>query len=98
MISVELPALKLVSGAFNLQTSGEFDCSAFKSDKDDKSIIKGHYECSGSVAKPGGEGTKPSATGSKSTHSGSADAVQIPPLPALFGGTGLLAGLLQLLL
>jgi len=96
---VELPSLALVAGAFNLQTSANFDCSGFQADKSSKNIIKGNYVCSGAVAKPGGAGTKPSSTsGSSPTKSSSADAVVIPPFPALMGLTSMFAGLLQFIL
>lgn len=98
-LSVELPALAQVVGAFNLQTSADFDCSGFQADKNSKNIIKGKFTCSGAVAKPGGQGTNPSSTsGSSPTKSSSADAVVIPPFPALFGATSIFAGLLQLIL
>ncbi|KAL8695321.1 MAG: hypothetical protein Q9218_000220 [Villophora microphyllina] len=95
---VELPALTQVQGAFNMQTSGKFDCSAF--DKlDQNKVIKGHYVCQGSETKPGGAGTKPSGTSSGSAASGTSSAGQFQAnLPAVMGGTSLVAGLLQLIL
>lgn len=97
--SVELPSLKQVNGAFNLQTSAQFDCSGFQKDQQNK-VIKGKYTCSGAVAKPGGAGTNPSSTssGSSSSKSSSADAVVIPPFPTLMGATSIFAWILQVLL
>ncbi|KAL8953790.1 MAG: hypothetical protein Q9222_000355 [Ikaeria aurantiellina] len=95
---VELPALTQVQGAFNMQTSGKFDCSAFD-ELDDNKVIRGDYVCSGSETKPGGAGTKPSGTSSGSSASGTSSAGQFQAnLPAVMGGTSLVAGLLQLIL
>jgi len=96
---VELPGLTQVSGAFNLQTSANFDCSGFQADKSSKNIIKGNFVCSGSVTKPGGAGTKPSSTGGSGPNkSSAADPAAIPALPALMGATSIFAGLLQFIL
>lgn len=96
--SVELPALTQVQGAFNMQTSGKFDCSAF--DKlDQNKVIKGEYTCRGSETKPGTVGTKGSGTSSGSAASGTSSAGQFQAnLPAVIGGTSVMAGLLQLIL
>ncbi|KAL9596425.1 MAG: hypothetical protein Q9219_005809 [cf. Caloplaca sp. 3 TL-2023] len=95
---VELPALTQVQGAFNMQTSGKFDCSAFDKYEDNK-VIKGKYTCRGSETKPGGAGSNPSGTSSGSAASGTSSAGQFQAnLPAVLGGTSLMAGLLQLVL
>ncbi|KAL8908642.1 MAG: hypothetical protein Q9207_000730 [Kuettlingeria erythrocarpa] len=95
---VELPALTQVQGAFNMQTSGKFDCSAF--DKlDQNKVIRGEYTCRGSETKPGTVGTKGSGTSSGSAASGTSSAGQFQAnLPAVIGGTSVMAGLLQLIL
>ena len=50
--SVELPALTEVYGGFNLQSSGNFSCSAF--DKDHSNgVIRGTYTCKGDLQNPG---------------------------------------------
>jgi len=96
--SVELPALTQVRGAFNLQSSGQLDCSAFQADSGSKQVIKGHYTCKGSVAKPGGQGSKASSSsGSTPTGKSAAGHVEIN-FPAVMGGATLVAGLLQLIL
>ncbi|KAI9855539.1 MAG: hypothetical protein M1824_006041 [Vezdaea acicularis] len=49
---VELPALTEVYGGFNLQSSGNFSCSAF--DKDHSNgVIRGTYTCKGDLQNPG---------------------------------------------
>ena len=81
-----------------MQSSGQLDCSAFDADKNTKQVIKGNYQCSGSVAKPGGAGTKPSSSSSsKATGTSSAGHMDVN-VPAVMGGTSLIAGLLQLVL
>ncbi|MCJ1454999.1 hypothetical protein MMC28_005352 [Mycoblastus sanguinarius] len=98
---VELPGLTQVAGAFNMQSSGTLDCSAFQADKSSKQVIKGNYVCQGSEAKPGGAGTKPSASASSSSSkaTGKSDAGHVDiNFPAVMGGTSLIAGLLQLIL
>ncbi|KAL9129119.1 MAG: hypothetical protein Q9175_007381 [Cornicularia normoerica] len=95
---VDLPALTQVQGAFNVQSSGQLDCSAFQADKNSKQVIKGNYVCSGSVSKPGGAGTKASASStSKPTAKSSAGHIEVN-FPAFMGGTSFIAGLLQLVL
>lgn len=95
---VDLPALTQVKGAFNIQSSGDVDCSAFDADKKTKQVIKGNYVCSGMVSKPGGAGTKASASSSsKPTSKSSAGLIEVN-FPAVMGGASLIAGLLQLVL
>lgn len=93
---VELPALSRVSGAFNLQSSSELDCSAFDKDHTNK-VIRGNYTCQGKVTKPGGADTVPSGTGSSPSSTAAASNFD-PKFPAMVGGSSLIAGLLQLLL
>lgn len=81
-----------------MQSSGPLDCSAFQADKNSKQVIKGNYVCSGSVSKPGGAGTKASAS-SSSTPTGKSSAGHIHVnIPAVIGGTSFIAWLLQLVL
>lgn len=91
---VALPALSQVKGAFNMQSSGTLDCSAFDTDNSNK-VIKGNYVCKGSLSKPGGQGTKPSS--GATTSSSAAQPLNVN-IPTVMGGTSILAGLLQLLL
>jgi hypothetical protein len=95
---VELPGLTQVQGAFNMQTSEEFDCGKFEEARNNK-VIKGDYECQGSQTKPGTAGTKPSSTsgGSGSSKTGAANPMDMN-LPFVFGGSSLVAGILQILL
>lgn len=91
---VELPALTQVRGAFNMQSSGTLNCSAFDQDNSNK-VIKGNYVCRGSLSKPGGANTKPS---SSPTSSSSAAHPLNVNIPTVMGGTSILAGLLQFIL
>ncbi|KAL8727381.1 MAG: hypothetical protein Q9166_006053 [cf. Caloplaca sp. 2 TL-2023] len=93
---VQLPALTQVQGAFNMQTSARFDCSAFDKLADTK-VIRGKYTCLGSQTKPGGQGTASGSSGAAASGTSSAGQFQAN-LPAVVGGTSLLAGLLQLIL
>lgn len=94
---LNLPNLKQVRGAFNLQTSAEFDCAPYDDAKKKKGIIKGKYVCAGAQSKPGGAGTKPSSTSGGSKETGAAQAISVN-LPVIVGGTSFLAGLLQMVL
>ena len=81
-----------------MQSSGQLDCSAFSADKNSKQVIKGNYVCQGSESKPGGAGTKASASSSsKPTGKSSAGHNEVN-FPAIMGSTSLIAGLLQLIL
>lgn len=95
---MELPGLTQVQGAFNIQTSEEFDCAKFDEARDNK-VIKGEYVCQGSQTKPGTAGTKPSSTsgGSGSSKTGAAAPMDLN-LPFVLGGSSLVAGILQLFL
>jgi hypothetical protein len=94
---VQLPSLKDVQGAFNIQSTGDLtkQCAHFSSLKDD-STIKGDYVCQGKVSHPGGAGTTPTAaaSGSKSTKTSAAGHVEIP---AMVGVSGLIAAFFGLL-
>lgn len=95
VIRVQLPALTQVQGAFNLQTSAKFDCSAFDQLSSNK-VIRGKYTCLGMRTRPGGQGTGSGTSGGGDEKS---SAGQIfANLPATVGGTLVLAGLLQIIL
>ena len=79
-----------------MQSSGTLDCTAFQTDKSSKQVIKGNYVCQGSESKPGGAGTKPSASASSTSKSG-ARATDFA-VPAVMGGVSVMAGLLQAVL
>ena len=97
-IRVDLPALTQVQGAFNIQTSGTFDCSAFDTLHKNKAI-RGNYHCQGSATKPGPDGSSPSSsnTGGKSSKTGAAVHFEAN-IPMLISGSSLIAGLLHFLL
>ena len=81
-----------------MQSSGQLDCSAFIADKNSKQVIKGNFQCSGSVAKPGGQGTKASSS-SSSTPTGKSAAGRIDiNLSVIMGATFLIAGVSQVIL
>ena len=81
-----------------MQTSASnFSCSAFDEDRKNK-VMKGTYVCAPGVSKPRGAGTRPSASSSPTpTKSSAAGPVDVT-YPAIYGGTSLLAALLQLML
>lgn len=93
---VDLPALSQVQGAFNLQTSGEFNCSQFN-DANKNHVIKGEYNCAGSQTKPGTAGTKPSSTGSGAKGTNAASPLDLQ-LSLVMGSSSLVATILQLFL
>ena len=81
-----------------MQTSGQFDCSAFDKDRSNK-VIKGNYVCQGSETKPGTAGTKASGTSSSSTASATSSAGRSQVnVAAVMGGSSIVAGLLHLFL
>jgi hypothetical protein len=82
--SVSLPALKDVRGGFNLQSSGDVDCTPFNAQHGSNSVIKGTYVCSKTTT-PGNAGSTPSGT-KKSSGS-------MTGIPAyLVGAAALVAG------
>jgi len=74
-----LPALTVVRGGLNVQTSALFDCTAINALKG--SVVQGDtFTCDGAVANPGTEGTTPSSTtsaGSKATGKSAAGRVSV---------------------
>ena len=81
-----------------MQSSGQLNCSAFDADKNSKQVIKGKYTCSGSQAKPGGQGTKASGSSSSSpTGKSTAGHIKVN-FPAIMGITLLIVGGLQIVL
>ena len=87
-----------MQGAFNVQSSGQLDCTAFNADKNSKQVIKGNYVCSGSLSTPGGAGTKVSASSTSKPTGKSAAGHNDVNVQAVMGGASLIAGLLQLIL
>lgn len=78
-----------------MRTSGDFDCSTFDELESNK-VVRGEYTCRGSETTPGSIGT---GTSSGSSASGTSSAGQFQAnLPAVLGGTSVMAGLLQLIL
>lgn len=79
---VSLPSLNDVKGAFNLQSTGDIQSTCDNTFKPLKSQgkIQGKYVCVGEVAKPGGEGTTPTVTGTGGTtkKTGAASALNAP--------------------
>jgi len=55
---VELPVLKDIRGAFNMQSSGPLDCSKMEQLGED--VTKGDFACYSNVEDPGTEGSTPS--------------------------------------
>jgi hypothetical protein len=95
--NVSAPALNEVDGAFNVQSSAQLQgCDAFQKLKSG-SQIRGKYFCNGTVSKPSGVGSTPSSSGgnSKSTQSGSANAMYVPTAAA--GVMGVVAAMFCLL-
>lgn len=92
---VDLPSLTQVLGAFNLQSSEEFDCAKFDDAKKEKKIIKGEYVCEGSQTKPGTAGTKPSSTSASGKSAASPLDLKVS---LVMGSFSLVATVLQLLL
>ena len=79
-----------------MQTSAtNFSCSAFDEYRKNK-VMKGTYVCAPGVEKPRGAGTRPSAS-SSATPTSAAGHLDVT-YPAIYGGTSLLAALLQLML
>jgi hypothetical protein len=76
---IATPALNDVKGAFNLQSTGDVQktCDEFYKPLKSKDKIQGKYECKGQVVTPGGQGTKPSTTGGKSTPTGAASTLDV---------------------
>lgn len=78
-----------------MRTSGDFDCSTFD-ELESNNVVRGEYTCRGSETTPGSIGT---GTSSGSSASGTSSAGQFQAnLPAVLGGTSVMAGLLQLIL
>ena len=101
LYSFSFPALTQVQGAFNMQSSGSLDtsCGTFNTANTNGKIVKGHYVCQGSEAKPGTEGTTPSSTtsGSGAAKTGAAGHFKVN-VPALAAGLSVIGGLVHLLL
>ncbi|KAF2707057.1 GPI-anchored cell wall organization protein Ecm33 [Pleomassaria siparia CBS 279.74] len=83
---LEIPSLTDVTGAFNIQSTGDIQSTC---DNDFKALkssqhIQGKYQCIGEVSNPGGLDSTPTATGSGSKKTGAAS-----PLNVQTGALGL---------
>jgi hypothetical protein len=76
---IATPVLNDVKGAFNLQSTGDVQevCDKFYKPLKNKEKIRGKFECVGQVEKPGGQGTTPTVTGSKSSKTGAASHLNV---------------------
>lgn len=91
---VDLPSLKQVKGGFNMQSKGTFDCSDFKSLREND-VIKGTFTCESNVPNPT---TKDGASGTSSDSSSTSTGAAVQNLanvPAM-GLAAILGALLQL--
>ncbi|PYH95140.1 hypothetical protein BO71DRAFT_429298 [Aspergillus ellipticus CBS 707.79] len=87
--SVSLSALEEVKGGFNMQSTGNFSCSAFKTLRENN-VIRGTYTCKANTTDPttkdgsSGTGTSTSSSSSSSsTSSDSASVMNVASMPAL---------------
>lgn len=90
---IATPVLNDVKGAFNLQSTGDVQevCDKFYKPLKNKEKIRGKYECVGQVEKPGGQGTTPTVTGSKSSKTNAASPLNVQSNAAAMGLMGLVA-------
>jgi hypothetical protein len=104
-LSVELPDLKDVRGAFNIQSSEDITsvCNHFMPLSGSSNVIKGAYSCKGGEASPGGSGTLPSGTnsgggsgtsGSSSKSSSASSALKITGATGFMGVVAAMLGML----
>jgi hypothetical protein len=95
-ISVELPALDDVRGAFTIASSKNITetCSNFDGQQGENSVIKGDYYCEGEqeTSTSGQDGT--STSGGSSTSSGAANPMLIPGATGVLGIFAAIFGLL----
>lgn len=93
---VELPSLKDVRGAFNMQSSGQLNCD--KLSDFDGDVTKGKYTCFSEVKDPGKEGTTPDdSNGDGSSGGKDAAALDRVSLTYVVGFAGLAGAFLQFL-
>ena len=97
MFRVDLPALTQVKGAFNLQTSGDFDCSKFDKIYQSKAVIRGKYTCQGSKSDPNSADSTSTSTGLSASKTAAAAHFELNT-PIIMGGSSLVVGLLQFFL
>ncbi len=91
---VTLPLLSQVRGAVTVQTSGQYNCSAFQKLSSSKAI-KGKYVCTG---KSGGTSDSSSTnSGGKSGKTGAAIHFQVS-MPRILCGSSVIATFLQFFL
>lgn len=93
--SVDLPELKDVRGAFNLQSTQDINsvCSHFKPLSGQNNVIKGTFTCS-TTKTPGGVGTSTSSGSGGTTSSGAANPMLIPGATGVLGVLAAIFGLL----
>jgi hypothetical protein len=93
--SVELPALEDNRGAFNIQSTGNIDssCAVFNDKHGPSKVIKGKYQCRGSLSEAGNASTTVTGGGSSSS-SGAANAMGYNA--AALGFSGVLAAIFAL--
>jgi hypothetical protein len=87
-------------GAFNMQSSGSFDCAPFKALKD-KKLIRGDFTCtpnSNNVQSGTGSGSTTSSGSTPSSSPKGAASVARVNMLMVVGLSALVGGLLQLLL
>lgn len=103
--SVSLPSLNDVQGGFNMQSTGNFQCSTFHKLRENK-VIRGSYKCKAKAANPttksgssGATGTGGSSGGGSSSGSGSKGAASsnVANMPAM-GLAAVLGSLVQYVL
>jgi len=93
----DLPALKQVSGAFNLSSTADISssCKTFKAIAGPNSVIRGKFVCPTtaptSTSGNGGSGT---GSGSSSTPSGAANGMLVPSATGILGLVAVMFGLL----
>jgi hypothetical protein len=94
---VQLPKLKDVKGAFNMQSSGNFSCDPFDEYKADKVIKGSDYTCVSKSNNVQASGTGTSTTSSpSSTGTGNAAVMNSADMPVLMGVLALVGGIFQL--
>lgn len=90
---VALPALTQVRGAFKIETSGQFNCSAFQKLSSSKAI-RGKFDCKGNQQKLGTADPSSSNSGGKT---GAAIHFEVS-IPRILCGSSVIATFLQFFL
>ena len=103
IISVSLPAIMDIRGAFNLQSSADISssCDTFQPLSGSNNVIKGTYTCSGEESHPGGTGTLSPGTnsgnGGSASSSSSASAANNVYISGATGLMGVVAAIFGML-